>query len=161
MAQKLPIWFQTHTVSSPRKVLVGLTAPNKAPTTSISGVFIKFSECQTPCTHEKPRYWWVSGDGSGLAVCRPKFLTTKNRRLNNSDMCLSLHITRRCQTFFQRENFAQIFKDFARISNKSNTGQQIFGLVFFSFDFLVFLDVFWCAESENDVSFFVLSAVFL
>jgi len=31
------------------------------------------------------------------------------------------------------------------------TGQQIFGLVFFYFDFLVFLDVFWCAESENDV----------
>ena len=32
---------------------------------------------------------------------------------------------------------------------------------FFYFDFLVFLDVFWCAESENDVSFFVGSAVFL
>jgi len=42
------------------------------------------------------------------------------------------------------------------------TGQQTFGLVFyFDFDFLVFLDVFWCAESENDVSFFVVSAVFL
>jgi len=40
------------------------------------------------------------------------------------------------------------------------TGQQIFGLVFY-FYFLVFLDVFWCAESENDVSFFVVSAVFL
>ena len=26
---------------------------------------------------------------------------------------------------------------------------------FFYFDFLVLLDVFWCAESENDVSFFV------
>jgi len=32
---------------------------------------------------------------------------------------------------------------------------------FFCFDFLVFLDVFWCAESENDVSFFVVSVVFL
>jgi len=32
---------------------------------------------------------------------------------------------------------------------------------FFYFYFLVFLDVFWCAESENDVSFFVVSAVFL
>ena len=41
------------------------------------------------------------------------------------------------------------------------TGQQIFGLVFFYFDFLVFLDVFWCAETENDISFFVVSAVFL
>jgi len=40
------------------------------------------------------------------------------------------------------------------------TEQKIFGLVFF-FDFLVFLDVFWCAESENDVSFFVVSAVCL
>jgi len=32
---------------------------------------------------------------------------------------------------------------------------------FFYFDFLEFLDVFWCAESENDVSFFVVLAVFL
>jgi len=43
----------------------------------------------------------------------------------------------------------------------SITGQQIFGLVFFYFDFLVFLDVFWFAESENDVSFFVVLAFFL
>jgi len=41
------------------------------------------------------------------------------------------------------------------------TGQQIFGLVFFYFNFLVLLDVFWCAESKNDVSFFVVSAIFL
>ena len=27
-------------------------------------------------------------------------------------------------------------------------------------DFLVFLYVFWCAEPENDLSFFVVSAVF-
>jgi len=32
---------------------------------------------------------------------------------------------------------------------------------FFYFDFVVFLDVFWCAESANDVSFFVVSVVFL
>ena len=32
---------------------------------------------------------------------------------------------------------------------------------FFYFDFMVFLDGFWCAESENDVSFIVVSAVFL
>ena len=32
---------------------------------------------------------------------------------------------------------------------------------FLYFYFLVFLDVFWCAESENDVSFFVVSAIFL
>jgi len=32
---------------------------------------------------------------------------------------------------------------------------------FFYFYFVVFHDVFWCAESENDVSFFVVSAVFL
>ena len=115
MAEKLPIWFQTRTVLSPQEVLVGLAPLNKAPTTSISGVFIKFSECQAALHTRKARYWWVSGDGSGLAVCRPKFLTTKNRRLNNSDLCLSLHITRLCQTFFQRENFAQIFRDFAQI----------------------------------------------
>jgi len=36
-----------------------------------------------------------------------------------------------------------------------------FLVLFFYFDFLVFLDVFWCAESENDVSFFVVSAVCL
>jgi len=36
-----------------------------------------------------------------------------------------------------------------------------FLVLFFLFLFLVFLDVFWCAESENDVSFFVVSAVFL
>ena len=36
-----------------------------------------------------------------------------------------------------------------------------FLVLFFHFYFLVFLDVFRCAESENDVSFFVVSAVFL
>jgi len=36
-----------------------------------------------------------------------------------------------------------------------------FLVLFFYFDFLAFLDDFWCAESENDVSFFVVSAVFL
>jgi len=36
-----------------------------------------------------------------------------------------------------------------------------FLVLFFYFYFLVLLDVFWCAESENDVSFFVVSAVFL
>jgi len=36
-----------------------------------------------------------------------------------------------------------------------------FLVLFFYFDFLVFLDVFWCVESENDVSFFAVSAVFL
>jgi len=36
-----------------------------------------------------------------------------------------------------------------------------FLVLFFYFDFLVFLDVFWCAEFENDVSFFVVSTVFL
>jgi len=30
-----------------------------------------------------------------------------------------------------------------------------FWTCFFYFSFLVFLDVFWCPESENDVSFFV------
>jgi len=49
----------------------------------------------------------------------------------------------------------------AKLTYLRFTGQQTFGLVFFYFDFLVFLDVFWCAESENDVSFFVVSAVFL
>jgi len=43
----------------------------------------------------------------------------------------------------------------------ANSGQQIFGLVFFILIFSAFLDVFWCAESENDVSIFVVSAVFL
>jgi len=38
---------------------------------------------------------------------------------------------------------------------------NIFLVLFFYFDVLVFLDVFWCAESENDVSFFVVSAIFL
>jgi len=47
------------------------------------------------------------------------------------------------------------------IKHFHNSGQQIFGLVFIFFYFLVFLHVFWCAESENDVSFFVVSAVFL
>ena len=36
-----------------------------------------------------------------------------------------------------------------------------FLVLFFYFDFLVCLDVFWCTESENDVSFFVVSAIFL
>ena len=40
-------------------------------------------------------------------------------------------------------------------------GKKFLVLFFFYFDFLVFLDVFSCAESENDVSFFVVSAVFL
>ena len=39
------------------------------------------------------------------------------------------------------------------------TGQQILCFVFY-LDFLVFCYVFWCAEPENDLSFFVVSAVF-
>jgi len=35
------------------------------------------------------------------------------------------------------------------------TGQQFLVLFFFILIFRGFLNVFWCAESENDVSFFV------
>ena len=33
-------------------------------------------------------------------------------------------------------------------------------LVFFYLDILMLLNVFWCTEPENDLSFFVVSAVF-
>ena len=78
------LWFQARTVSSPRDVLLGLAPPNKAPTISISGVLIKLSERQLP---RKAPNWWLSVDGCGPASC--KFLTTKNRRLSNSDLGLS------------------------------------------------------------------------
>ena len=61
--------------------------------------------------------------------------------------------------FFEKSQDSHTLQE-AHFSSEHNTGQQIFGLVFY-FYFLVFLDVFWCAESENDVSFFVVSAVFL
>jgi len=48
-----------------------------------------------------------------------------------------------------------------KINKIINSLGNKFWSCFSNFDFLVFLDVFWCAESKNDVSFFVVSAVFL
>ena len=54
----------------------------------------------------KAPYWWLSVDGSGPAIC--KFLTTKNRRLSNSGLGLSLHTIRLVKTFFQKKAMCEI-----------------------------------------------------
>jgi len=62
-------------------------------------------------------------------------------------------------SFFDDFNVQLLFS--ARCRWPNSLGNEFLVLFYFYFYFLVFLDVFWCAESENDVSFFVVSAVFL
>ena len=103
----------------------GLSPPKKVQAISISGVFIKFSERQAALhTRKAPllmtfwRRFWTS-------LCRPRFLTTENRRLRNSDLGLSLHAMRLCQNLLPKgKQCAKFRNDWAIFSKRTNFSEK-------------------------------------
>jgi len=81
---------------------------------------LNFQNVKPPCTHERPRYWWLSGDGSGPAVCRPgaSFFTTTSlnftstsflpRTVEDSATAIWIYLYTQCDSVIEADPVSKV-----------------------------------------------------